>query len=470
MKFSRTLRYRLTAWYCFALTLVLITFGILLYGLVHYHLLHHHDEPLRASASAVLKILSEQDDCHDLTVKQLEKLHTLGRLALIHEDGGQRTVFFKSPELTDGPVATELTQLPLTTVWNPQFDTLQVEGSPWRVLSLPYKTRSGRNGVIRVVEDLGDITEIMEALRLGLLLLTPIGLLISSFAGFWLSGKALAPLGRVTAMAQEIEASHLDLRLPHPGEDSEIGRLVDTLNRMLDRLNKSFESIKRFTADASHELRSPLTTMGNTIDAMLDRPRTVEEHQATLQSLGEEVVRLSAIVEDLLLLARADAGRFVMRMEPVRFDKILEDQVEAHLSQARESGIDLRIQTSGPALILGDERWIHQLVENLLSNALKFTPGPGVVTASLFQAEAAICLVVEDSGPGIPEGDLQKVFERFFRSDPSRSRHHALGSGLGLAITAWIADAHGAAIKASNRPEGGGVFTVLFKSHGKVPE
>ncbi len=469
MRFSKTLRYRLTAWYCFALAVVLFSFGVLLYGLVHYHLLHHHDEPLRAGAGSIIKILAEQDDCHDLTPHQIEELGKIGKLALIHEDQGARNVFYKSPELADGPLEPHLTKLPLKGGGSPQFETVLMEGIPWRVLSLPYQSRAGRNGVVRVVEDMGDIQETLEALRLGLLILAPVGILISALAGYWLSGKALAPVGRITALAQDIEANNLDQRLPHPGVDSEIGRLVDTLNRMFARLNTSFEAMKRFTADASHELRSPLATMQNTIDVIRERPRTVEEHQVTLLNIGRDVTRLSTIVEDLLLLARADAGRLAMKMEPVRLDWILESQVEAHQAQAKSSGIDLRISVSGAALILGDERWLHQLLVNLLGNALKFTPGGGQVSAALIMVGDKIRMTIEDSGPGIREEDLEKVFERFFRSDPSRSRNSTPGSGLGLAITAWIAEAHGASIQASNRPEGGAVFTVLFPPHPQVP-
>ena len=150
--------------------------------------------------------------------------------------------------------------------------------------------------------------------------------------------------------------------------------------------------------------------------------------------------------------------------------RILEAQVEAHRAGAQSAGIDLRIFLSEAAPILGDERWLHQLLGNLVGNALKFTPGQGQVSASVRRAEDGIRLTIEDSGPGIPEEDLEKVFERFFRSDPARSRSHAPGSGLGLAITAWIAEAHGASIRASNRPEGGAMFTVLFPPHPGQPQ
>lgn len=462
MKMTGTLRFRLTAWYSLALATVLLVFGALLYAVVHHHLLHHHDEPLRASAYTILKIIDETDDCHVLTDRQIDQLGKIGKLALIHESQGERQVFFDSPELSGSPLEPVLTELPLKHPTTLQFEALERDGAFWRVLSLPYQVRSGRRGVIRVVEDMGDIKETLEALRVGLLILAPIGVLASSIGGYWLAGKALAPVERITDMAQEIEASSLHRRLPHPGKDSEVGRLVETLNRMFGRLDASFESMKRFTADASHELRTPLATMRNAIDITLKRQHTPEEHEATLKTLGIEVDRLNGIVEDLLLLARADSGRLVVNMEPVRLDQILAAQVEAFWEQAEASGIDLQVRSTEAVTIIGNERWLHLMIGNLLGNALKFTPSRGEIIARVGIADGEANLTISDSGPGIPPGDLEKVFDRFFRSDPARSNARLPGTGLGLAIAAWISSIHGAEILAANRPEGGAVFTVRF--------
>ncbi|WP_291272305.1 ATP-binding protein [Geothrix sp.] len=465
MKTTGTLRFRLTAWYSLTLLAVLTVFGAMLYAVVHHHLLHHHDEPLRASAYAILKIIDETEDCHILTDRQVEQLGKIGKLALIHETQGERRVFFDSPELSGSPLEPVLTTLPLKNPSTAQFEALEKDGAFWRVLSLPYQVRSGRKGIIRVVEDMGDIRETLEALRLGLLILAPLGVLVSSLGGYWLAGKALAPMERITIMAQEIEASSLHRRLTHPGKDSEIGRLVETLNRMFSRLDSSFESMKRFTADASHELRSPLATVRNAIDITLKRHHTPEEHEATLKTIGAEVDRLSSTVEDLLLLARADSGRLVVHLEPVRLDQILEAQVDAFLEQAESSGLHLSLRYSEAAIILGNERWLHLMIGNLIGNALKFTPAPGEVIAQTHQADGSIYLIIEDSGPGIPPEDLEKIFDRFYRSDPARSQATAPGTGLGLAIAAWVSSVHGAEIRASNRAKGGARFTVRFHPH-----
>lgn len=460
--FSKTLRFRLTAWYSAALASFMLIFTLLAYGMVHQRLIHHHDGSLKEIAGQTLQILSEQSDCEHLTPEQQAHLSQIGRLLLIHEDQGRRSAFFLSPEMQVNPMAARLSQ----SAWrhNDQawFETLEGDGGPWRVFSLPYQTRMGRYGVIRVVEDLGEVAPILAALRDTLLLLLPVGLLFSAAGGYWLAGRALAPVERVTAMAREIEAKNLGLRLPHPGADCEIGRLVDTLNHMMDRLEGAFEAMKRFTADASHELRSPLANLRSLVDVSQREARPREELQEDMASIGEEVTRLSQIVDDLLLMARADTDRLPLRMEALRLDELADHQAEAFAPRAEEVGIRLEVQASSPATITGDERWVHQLMANLLDNALKYTPRGGRIRFGVEPHADGIDLFVEDTGPGIPEADLERIFERFYRCDSARSHATAPGSGLGLAIASWIAQAHQATIRATNRAEGGARFEVHF--------
>jgi two-component system OmpR family sensor kinase len=265
---------------------------------------------------------------------------------------------------------------------------------------------------------------------------------------------------RIIALTKKIEASRLDQRLPHPGVNDEIGRLVDTLNRMIARLETSFAAVNRFTADASHELRSPLATVRNTVDLALERPRSAEEQTAAFASIGEEIDRIRSLVEDLLLLARADSGRLVMQMGAVRLGEIVEAQVETHQALAQERNINLRLHRRMDDPIPGDERWLHQVVCNLLDNALKYTPEGGTVSVDMQRVDRVVRCTVSDTGPGIREADLERVFERFFRSDPSRSRTNVPGLGLGLSIAAWVVGEHRGMIRAANEPGGGARFTV----------
>lgn len=468
MRLFRTLRFRLTAWYGLVLALVLAAFGALVYQATRHRMLQHHDEPLREMAAAVVHILNEHEDCHDLTPDQLQTLNKLGHLVLVHEVEGEHQVFYQSPEMKANTLAPAVGALGWEAVPTEHFVTIRKQGNPWRVLSIPYHSRSGRPGIVRLMENLADIEMTLKSLRLALLLMTPAGLFLSLAGGYWIAGRALAPVDRITRQAHAIEASRLHQRLPHPGVDDEIGRLVDTLNRMIERLERSFQAMQQFTADASHELRSPLSTLRNTIDVLLNQPRTVEAHRAGLESLGEEVDRLHRIVEDLLLLAKADAGRLAMAREPVELGGLVSAIAETWEPRAQEAGIALRVAAPGEAPVLGDERWLTQLVVNLLDNALKFTPPGGTVDLEVAPREGKVRMTVNDTGPGIPEGDLERIFERFYQSDPARRRGSASGAGLGLAIAAWVTHNHGGTIRAANRPEGGASLEVILPLEGRA--
>jgi len=455
-----TLRFRLTFWYCSALTVVLLAFGFLVYGTVRHRMIRHHDEPLQEMAAAVLHILNEQEDCHTLTEEQTQTLNQLGRLILVHDVEGGHQVFYESPEMKANALAPAVGALGWEVVPKPTLLTIEQNGLPWRVLSLPYRSRLGRLGNIRLLENQADLEETLRSLRLALFLLTPAGILLSALGGFWLSGKALGPVAEVTRLARDIEAHNLDQRLPAPAAHDEIGQLVATLNHMFARLEASFDAMKRFTADASHELRTPLATLRNTIDVVLDRPRSAEDQRLALVSIGEEVHRLQAIVEDLLLLARADAGRLVLRREPLDLALLASALADTYEAQCRERHLTLRVEAPGPANLLGDERWLCQVLSNLLDNALKFTPPGGSIALDVADLGATIRLRVADSGHGIPEASLGRIFERFYQTEASRTGFENRGAGLGLAIAAWIVQSHGGRISAANRPEGGACVQV----------
>ncbi|HEX9081266.1 MAG TPA: histidine kinase dimerization/phospho-acceptor domain-containing protein, partial [Holophagaceae bacterium] len=337
--FTRTLRFRLTLWHSLFLMILFLAFAGVTYAIVQRNLLRHHDGSLREAAGQVLQILSEQPDCAHLTADQVGRLDEVGRLLLIHQDEGRHTTFYESPEMKATPLARQLTGEPWKDQAIPWFSSYEGAHGPIRVFSFPYETRTGRKGIIRVLEDMGEIVPILASFRKTLLLLFPLGIGLAAAGGYWLSGRAMAPVERVTAMSRAIEASSLHQRLPHPGVDCEIGRLVDTLNHMLGRLDDSFGSMARFTADASHELRSPLANLRSLVDVSLRDPHSREELQEDIQSIGEEVDRLGRIVEDLLLMAKADADRLPLRLEELRLDQLAESQAEAFAGRAEEAGL-----------------------------------------------------------------------------------------------------------------------------------
>lgn len=455
-----SLRTRLALWYCAVLSLVLLCFGLSVYLIVRGQLLHHHDGELVETAQGVEGVLSKQADCEHLAPEQVTELNQYSKLVLFHAVDGDTRSFYRSPDLESRPFLRDLTATPAFLSEPAGFMTYENPKGLVRVFTKPYHSHAGRQGLIRVMEGLGDVRLPLSHLRLALLLLAPVAVGVSSLGGYWLAGRALAPVDEITRLAREIEASQLSRRLPAPPVQDEIGRLVETFNQMIGRLEGSFEGMKRFTADASHELRSPLATLQGTVEVALSQPREPDEYRAALRSVGEEVERLRRIVEDLLVLARADARRLPLEREPVRLDVITGEVAESLAEQSAAAGVRLAVTAVRPVTVLGDERWLRQLVFNLAENAIKFTAAAPPVGRDpevrlAVSTDDGVSLSVLDSGPGIPEEDLGRVFERFYRADSARTQGPAGGFGLGLSIAAWVVQAHGGTIQALRRREGG---------------
>jgi heavy metal sensor kinase len=457
-------RARLAIAYSGILVVVLALFGAGLYLLVRDQMLSHHDGELEETAAAVGSVLAQHEDCAQLTTAQVQELNRYSKLVLFHSAGGHPDVFYRSPDLASVPGARELAARPQLLEEEPGFRTFVEDGDHVRVYSVPYRSRAGRRGVIRVLERMGDVELPLRNLRLGLLLLAPAAIALSALVTWSRAPRAPAPGVAGTALAREIEATQLSRRLPVPPVRDEIGRLVETFNQMIGRLESSFEAMKRFTADASHELRSPLTNVKSTVELALDRPREAAEYRSALASVGEEAERLRRIVEDLLLLARADSGRLPFEREPLRLDVLAKEVAESFGPRALEAGLRVEADAESEVVVLGDERWLRQLVQNLVENAVRFSPRSGkpaplVAIGVRADGEDAL-LVVEDEGPGIPEAERERIFERFYRVDASRQRGAGTGAGLGLAICSWIVDAHRGRIEASGRAGGGTVIRV----------
>ncbi|HHX39407.1 MAG TPA: HAMP domain-containing protein [Armatimonadetes bacterium] len=335
--------------------------------------------------------------------------------------------------------------------------TTTLEGDPVRILSLPVRHEGRVDGVVQIVRLLSDYQDALRASSRTLLMLTPFALLLSGFVGAFLTGRALLPVRTLRHAADQIQEESLSHRLPVVGGD-EFAGLAETINDMLDRLERAFRQQARFTADASHELRTPLTVLRGNISLALARPRSAEEYRETLERVHQATERMSGLVEDLLLLARADASQLLTDAEEVPLSEILITAAEA----LHERAITFELPSEGADLrVYGNHRLLITLFTNLLTNAHRHTPAEGAIGIRAVRHQDSIAITVHDTGEGIPPEHLPHILDRFYRVDDSRSSGSG-GAGLGLAICQSIARAHGGSLEVHSAPGEGTAATVTL--------
>jgi heavy metal sensor kinase len=296
-----------------------------------------------------------------------------------------------------------------------------------------------------------------------LLLLFALGLLpamgLAFLGGRVLARRALAPVGAMTERARSITAERLAERLPVENPGDELGQLASVFNEMISRLERSFEHLRRFTADASHELRTPLTAIRSVGEVGLGEHRDERGYREIIGSMLEEVDRLTHLAEGLLHLSRGDAGRLQLDRRPIDL-VALAREVVAHLGVlAEERGQKLTLVERGPLTVNADSVVLRQAVENLVDNAIKYGPENSRVTVSIAEGVGAAILAVEDEGPGVPAEHRDRIFERFYRVDPARSRG---GTGLGLAIAKSAVEAHAGRLEFEPRASQGSTFRITL--------
>src|SRR5215210_6860056 len=340
-------------------------------------------------------------------------------------------------------------------------DALGPDGDPARLLAAPVRAR-GRRLVVVAGAFLDDRRDELHSLA-GLLAVGGAGaLLLASLAGYGVAAGALRPVERMRRRAAGIQTADPGARLPVPPARDEIGRLGETLNAMLERLEAAFERERTFVADASHELRTPLSVLKTELELALREGRTREQLVDALRSAAEETDRLVRLAEDLLVIARSDQGRLPIRPTRLAARDVLDGVAERHAGH----GGSVEVRGAEGLEVDADRLRLEQALGNLVDNALRY--GGGAVELSAEPAGGGVRMWVRDGGAGFPDGFAAHAFERFTRADAARGRG---GAGLGLAIVAAIAQAHGGAAGAANRPEGGAeVWIFLPGREGARPD
>ncbi len=319
----------------------------------------------------------------------------------------------------------------------------------------PYYVLVGQS-TLYVTNILAQIRELLILFGIGMLMIAGIG-------GWYLARRALKPVSEITNTARTLSAYHLDKRLPEKGQEDELGQLVHTFNEMIDRIQSGVLRIQQFSSDASHELRTPLTILRGETEIALRKERSKEEYQNVLGSLLEEVLRMEKIVDDMLFFTRADSGHIPLQNIKSNLVELLEEIIRKMQPLAKEKAINITFHPVQSNIIYKiDPGKFSQLMSNVLDNAVKYTNKGGSVNVDIKQLDKHISIEVKDNGIGIPEEEISKVFDRFYRVDKSRSGD-SRSNGLGLSICKWIVEAYQGNIKIKSE-EGRGTTLVITLS------
>ena len=489
-----SIRARLTFWYTGILACTLLILGVVGYGLLMYSLWQDTD----ATLEGVAKVMAQSVQPPPPTpvppgVDELLR-HFYGpgfadRFFQFLDPRGELDP--RWPQLRGGFQHVSPKALQNAAEGFATFETVQGPGPyPTRVLTFPIMARGRLVNVLQVGISLEKLHRARQDFLWAVAILIPLALVLAGTGGWLLARRALRPVDEMTTTARRIGAERLAERLAGAEVDDELGRLARTLNEMLARLEAGFAEVRRFSADASHELRTPLTVLRGEIEVALRHPRSSEEYRQLLERLLGSVESMARMVDDLLLLSRADAGALRLATEPVELDRLVEDAAKEGEVLARSKAVRVRIQALEPLVATGDGPRLAQLLRNLVDNAVKYTPAGGQVSLAL-RAGSGVrgqgsgqCeeptgtpgahsladprppipgpyaeIVVQDTGIGIAPEALPRIFDRFYRADPARSRDSG-GAGLGLCIAQTIAEVHGGRIEVASTPGTGSTFTV----------
>lgn len=464
-----SIRSRLTAWHVAVLGFFLILFSILLYAFLSKRLHESIDNSLKVSASVVKKAaLIDYSRTPlpglDLFFDQFLGYSNINKFYRIYDGSGNVDSRSKGIDASKFPLTQD--SYSRATKGEITYETFTLAPKQHiRVITMPVIRNDNLVNLIQVGTSLKGVEDTLKNLRIFLIAAIPGVLILSTLGGRFMATRALKPVSEITQTAQNIaHGANLSERIPMPEVEDEIGNLTYTFNEMMDRLEKSFAQVRQFSSDASHELRTPLTVLKGQSELVLSKPRSKMEYQEVLSSNLEEINYMSRILEDLLILSKGDEGEIPLEREPVELGHIIEEVTRQGEILADEKDVKIVLAYLEQVTIFGDAHRLKQMVWILIHNAIKFTPGGGEIKVTLQDLDDTVYFSIKDTGIGIPEQDLPKIFDRFYRVDKARSKKEG-GSGLGLAICKFIVDRHHGTIEVESKLGEGTKFKIRFPKY-----
>jgi two-component system, OmpR family, sensor kinase len=463
------IRVQLTLWYTAIFGIMLLIAGGVFYGALKLTLESRVDTELSARAHLIATGITW--DHLNITIQDvtgtLPGLGTIPSLQVAPDNDlavwvrvldAQGQPVYSSPVFKGRLLPDASVQMPLAgKTWH---ESIRIEGVDYiHFLSIPLTDNGQVYGILQVGQSLALVTTTLSISAIILAVLLPILFALGAWGSYWLAGQAFAPVRRLTRIAESIQAGgDLRQRIPVPLARDEIHDLAHTLNAMLERLDAAFSLQRRFIADASHDLRTPVAAMLSLAENARDG---ISEQDTTLvlTDIANQAQRLRQLITNLLHLSRADEGQLQMEWEAVHLDQLVRDVAVSLLPLAEERQIALVPGQLDEAIIRGDMAQLILLIMNLVDNALVYTPSGGTVTLSVRRTSNHATIAVQDTGIGIAADDLPYIFDRFYRADPARQRATG-GSGLGLAIVRVLVTAHGGTITVDSTPGKGTTFAV----------
>jgi heavy metal sensor kinase len=457
MSFIHSIKFRFTMWYLLVLAVLLIALSAGVYFYLSRSFYRNLDDSLELRSTQLRSIPTILE-----SIRQGEFQEELGEFVILYFYSGDQLMEM-SPRGISIPLSHEFISQAIA--GTSLFITIQTaEGEGLRLLAVPVNLSmpgppSGiQSATLVIARSTKHIDQALAGLVRTLIIAVPLALALAAGGGIFLARRALKPVDKIAQTAQEIGESDLSRRINVNTKD-ELGRLAATLNEMIGRLEKAFQRQKQFTSDASHELRTPLAVIEAESTLALQKERPPCDYQQSLEIISQESRQMSSLIDQLLTLARADAGKEQWNFTKADLGKLITNLSADVEVLCQEKGLSFQLGQTQDLVVKGDEVRLRELFMNLLYNAIRYTPAPGTVSVSLRREGQMGVVSITDTGVGIPTEDMPFIFERFYRVDQSRSRTEG-GSGLGLAICQHIAEAHGGKIEVESQVGAGSTFSI----------
>ncbi len=475
----RSIRFVLTLWYIGILTVILCLFSYTLYSKVSSNLNRHINETLAAQADATAdNIFAFWKAEHEVyKTDTIQKEIKYGRfqalidrwsnetneledhsLRLVGHDG---TVLAASDHFSELNLPLEESIIKKAFKKRTSYQTFKQGKSGFQLITRPIVEDGQLLYIVQIAVSRRQAETSLEQLRSWLFWLVPLTALFTSAIGWFLATAALRPVDRMIRKVRLIGIQRLHERIEVPNTHDELEQLAETFNGLLSRLDRSFKRVRQFSAAAAHELRTPLSVMKGELEVTLRKPRNNEEYRELLRSQLDVLTELANIVEQLLALAYAEEGEEAIEWKDIQLGELVRPMVYVWQKVASAKGITIDFVERDVSLIRGEKRLLERLVSNFLDNAVKHTPAQGKIHVEVARRNGEVCIVVQDTGSGIPAEELPKIFDKFFsRTKPNNGS--SSGVGLGLGLCRWIAESHKGRIEVQNPSGPGATFLISF--------